>query len=130
MPEECAVMPPAISPRSSRRALRQPSEVSWNSTAAPTTPPPITMASKVSAIGSAIERRAAFPLGQMAAIVVPLRRLESDIGVRVRLAQGLFQHRRRLQGAQRVQEVERQRGGAGRFVPLGVHVDVEALAGI
>src|SRR5262245_48549407 len=130
MPEECAVMPPAISPRSISTALRHPSDASWNSAEAPITPPPITTASKVSLIGSAIERRATLPLGQVTGVVVPFRRLQRDVGRNDRLAERLLQDGRLFQRPQGVEQIERQGLGARCLVALGVHVDVEALAGV
>src|SRR5262245_63719029 len=130
MADERAVMPPAISPRSISTAFRHPSDASWNSTEAPITPPPITTASKVSLIGSAIERRATLPVGQVTGVVIPFRRLERDVGRHDRLAERLLQDGRLVQRPQCVEQIERQGLGAGCLVALGVHVDVEALAGI
>jgi hypothetical protein len=66
----------------------------------------------------------------MAGIGVPVVGPELDVGRDGLFAERVLQHGRLLKRAQRVEHVERQLLCAFGLVALGIHVDVEPLAGI
>src|SRR5688572_20470297 len=79
---------------------------------------------------SAIERVVALPFGEMLSEAVPFLSLHPDIGVDEGIAELLAHHLAGIREAQRVEKIERQLAAALHRVPLGIHVDVEALARI
>src|SRR4029077_19247414 len=80
--------------------------------------------------GLAIERRLALPFGEMTGVVVPVVVSELEIGAGEFVAEALAQHRRLIECPQRIEKVERQPPRILYCVPLRIHVDVEALAGV
>src|SRR5260221_6654699 len=79
---------------------------------------------------SAVERGVAVPLSQMPGVGVPVLVLELEIRGNKRFAEAALEHARLLEQAQGVQQIQRKALGVFDRVPLGVHVDVEALSGI
>src|SRR3954468_16118242 len=76
---------------------------------------------------SAVERRFALPLVQMAAVFVPIVCPEFDVGGGHVLADRLAKIGVVLEIADSIEKVERQLLGAFDSMPFGIHVDVEAL---
>src|SRR4051795_8994841 len=77
---------------------------------------------------SAIQRRLPLPLRDDAAVAVPLGELELAVGVDELVAEAGAGDLGAVEGADGVEEVERQLAGVLGLVALGVHVDVEPPA--